>query len=789
MRKRALLLAALCACSLPFGGTSSAATVTVGIVTDGPLEREMLPVELLRTEGEAVLGGDPQLEFPQALRLQGGWTLGGINRALDTLLANPDVDVIVTLGLLSSNQASRRPRLAKPVIAPFVADPVLEGYPLVDGHSGRRNFAYVADFVGVEEQITLFHRCIPFKHLVALVDQLTLEAIPDIARKADQVAAKLPGVRITIVPVGDSVDAALAQLPADADAVFVTPLTRLSTVEFRQLASGLTSRRLPTFTSLGRPEVEAGMLMASSGSAADLQRLARRIVLDIQRIQEGEDAGTLEVGFSLQRRLLLNMRTARALNYSPRWADLTDAELIDAETAEGAEPLSMLSAMRAALESNPALAAGRLDVDIAGDDLRSARSNLLPQVDLAADGTRIDADRASPLIQSEKQVTGSVRVTQLVYSEQAWAGYTISRHLASAADAGYRASMLDTLQSAANAYLDLLRAQSVESVRRSNVDNTRRNLETSRVREAVGLAERSDYLRWVSQLARDRSTLLEAEANRQQAETALSRVLHRPASQRFVTVEAGLEDPMAFVADPRTQAYVDTPAKWAIFMEHSVSTARQRAPEIRQIDAQIAAQNRSLSAARRAFYLPDFALVSEGADAFQRSGAGSQNIPGGPDTESWNITLQASIPVFTGGARRAELSRARHGVQQLSAQRDAIVDSVDARARAALQRIASSYPTIELARTAADASRENLSMVGDAYSRGIVSVTELIDAQEADLSSQLAAAQARYNFLGDFIDMLRATGSFEVLLDPASRTAWYDEVDAWFRQHSGANPP
>ena len=75
-----------------------------------------------------------------------------------------------------------------------------------------------------------------------------------------------------------------------------------------------------------------------------------------------------------------------------------------------------------------------------------------------------------------------------------------------------------------------------------------------------------------------------------------------------------------------------------------------------------------------------------------------------------------------------------------------------------------------------------LRRVSDAYGRGIVSVTDLIDAQEADLSSQLAAAQARFNFLADFIDVLRATGSFDVLLDPGSRNAWYERVDAWFRR-------
>jgi len=454
----------------------------------------------------------------------------------------------------------------------------------------------------------------------------------------------------------------LAPLPADADAVFVTPLTRFSNAQFEQLAAGLNAKRLPTFTSLGRPEVEAGMLMASSGSAADMQRLARRIVLDVQRIHAGEDAGTFEVGFPIQRRLLLNMRTARAIGFSPRWEDLIDAEQLFAEPPGGAAPpLSMLAAMEAAITANPALAAARLNVDIANDDVRSARANLLPQVDAAASDTRIDSDRASPLLQAEQTFSGSVSVTQLVYSDQAWAGYTISKRLAAAELAGYRTSMLDTLQSAAIAYLDLLRAQSVEAVRRANVENTRRNFETSRVREAVGLAERSDYLRWVSQLARDRSNLLEAEANRLQAQTQLARILHRPAAQRIVTVDASLDEPLGFVADARTQAFLDTPAKWAIFTEHSVAAARRRAPEIEQVDLQIAAQDRSVSAARRASYLPDFALVSQGQEAFQRSGVGSQSVPGAPDEESWNISLQASLPVFTGGANRAALSRARHG--------------------------------------------------------------------------------------------------------------------------------
>jgi outer membrane protein len=75
-------------------------------------------------------------------------------------------------------------------------------------------------------------------------------------------------------------------------------------------------------------------------------------------------------------------------------------------------------------------------------------------------------------------------------------------------------------------------------------------------------------------------------------------------------------------------------------------------------------------------------------------------------------------------------------------------------------------------------------MVTDAYARGIVSVTDLIDAQDAALSAGLAAADAKYTFLIDFVAVLRSMSEFEILLDPGSREAWYGRVDDWFRTHT-----
>jgi len=761
-------------------GTSQAREIRVAVVTDGNAGRSVFSAAAIEREIANVAGADTQIVLPADKRFVGDWSLPGAEAALDRALADREVDVVLTLGILSSQQAARRVTLGKPVIAPLVIDPILQDYPIVEGRSARHNFTYVADFQSVANEVRAFHDIVGFKYVVALVDQSLLAALPALSTKATDLAVAL-NVRIGIVRVGDDVNAALASIPEGVDAVYVTPL-RFNDSQVRELARGLAQRKLATFSVVGRSEVEAGLLMTTGGAERDIDRLARRVAIMIQRIAQGEDPAKFDVGFPTSQRLVVNMQTARDIGFSPRWQFLADAEQLHAE-ADGAQPLTLLGAMRAALDANPALAASRERLGSALDDVGIARGPLLPQLSASGARTRIDEDRASLLTQAEDTTSVGLGFSQLIYSERAWAGYSIAKSLGAAQEQSQRTDMLNTLNDAAVAYLNVLRAKSVEEVRRRNVENTRKNLETSRVREEVGLAGRSDYLRWVAQLARDKQTLLAAESSRRQAETEMLRILHRPASRPFSTVETGIDDPLSLVSSPRTQAFLDTPAKWAVFMEYAVHTALENAPEIKQADSVLQARQRALSSAGRAFYLPDLALVSNGSKFTEKSGAGSLSVPGAPDDESWSVTLQATLPLSTGGQRIAERSQARHEVRASEADKSATVDGIEARTRLVLHQTAGSWPSIELSREAQAAADENLANVADAYARGAVSVTDLIDAQETALLNGLSATDARYGFMTDFVNVLRSMGEFEILLDPASREAWYARVETWFREH------
>jgi outer membrane protein TolC len=760
--------------------SAQARDIRVAVVSDGPVARVKLTPEVLEREIANVAGPGLGIVLPADKRFAGDYSLDGAAAVFERALADPDVDVVVTLGILTSQQAARRTSLPKPVIAPLVIDPILQGYPLKEGRSGRHNLTYVADFQSVATEVRAFHDIVGFRHMVALVDDSLMAALPALAGKATELA-KVLNVRIDLVRVNSDVQAALASIPEGVDAVYVTPL-RFNESQGRELARGLAQRKLPSFSVTGRSDVEAGLLMTTGGAERDTERLARRLAIMVQRIAQGEDPATFDVAFPTSQRLVINMQVAREIGFSPRWQYLADAEQLHAEP-DGAQPLTLIDAMRAALDANPALAASRERLGSAEDDVRIARSELLPSLSASAARTRIDEDRASPLTQAEDTTSAGLGFSQLIYSERAWAGYSIAKSLGAAQEQSQRADELDTLTNAAVAYLNVLRAKSLEDVRRRNAENTRKNLEISRVREEVGLAGRSDYLRWVAQLARDKQTLLAAESSRRQAETEMLRILHRPASQPFSTVETGIDDPLTLVSSPRSQAFLDTPAKWAVFMEYAVHTALENAPEIKQASSVLEARQRALASAGRAFYLPDLALVSSGSKFTDKSGAGSLSIPGAPDDESWSVSLQATLPLLTGGQRGAERSQARHEVRASEADRLAAMDAIEARTRLVLHQTASSWPAIDLSREAQAAADENLANVTDAYARGAVSVTDLIDAQETALLNGLSATDAKYGFMTDFINVLRSMGEFEILLDPASREAWYSRVEAWFRQH------
>jgi outer membrane protein TolC len=263
-------------------------------------------------------------------------------------------------------------------------------------------------------------------------------------------------------------------------------------------------------------------------------------------------------------------------------------------------------------------------------------------------------------------------------------------------------------------------------------------------------------------------------------------VLNRPKNQPFVPKDENIAQSIALFEDERFRAFIDNAAVWEIFQDYLVAETLRQAPELGRLERLTAAQERQVTAAKRKFYVPELALGGSWGSNLNRGGAGSDLSQTGVDDESWSVGLTASWPLFTSGALRAQLNTERLSLRQLERSRAAIAEQLETRTRVALHRASGTYPSLEFSAEAADAAVENLGLVTDAYRTGAVSVTQLIDAQNAAVTAELRAVDARYAYLIDVVDILRATGDFSLLVDPGRTEAWFQNVESYIRERGAA---
>ncbi len=414
--------------------------------------------------------------------------------------------------------------------------------------SGVRNLAYVDESYALSGTIAEFHRLIPFRRMAILLDPELLRAVPALEANARDLV-RSAGADAAVVPARGTADQIVAALPAGTDAVYLTVFPALSEAETARLIAELSARRLPTLSHMAG-DVTVGAL-ASYEPPEHWLRRARRVAVDLQRILAGEDAGTLPVRLVGAPRLTLNLATARAIGFSPGYSILTDAELVGTDSLGPADTVSLADAMRGAVAANLDLKAADLEVESGAQNVRLARSNLLPEIESRFGGTvtREKTAAASLGQQPERVLDGGLSFSVPLYSEQAWAGYGSERRLQQGREAQREQTRLDVVLDAARAYINVLQARTLADVRRSNLYRTRSNLETARVRESVGSTSRADLYRWQGEVANARRDVIAAESQVQVATLELKRVLDRPLDRPLAQRPVTLGDPALLAQD------------------------------------------------------------------------------------------------------------------------------------------------------------------------------------------------------------------------------------------------
>lgn len=775
-------------------------TIAIGVVADGDWPGMQRFIKTLRNETRRLLQSQYKVSLAPSNMLYSQWQPKTIQQNIRQMLKRPDIDVVIGIGPLTSHILASNGACPKPVIATTIINPQLQKLPLsTQNTSGVNNLTYLVSPYVPKRDLEVFHNLYPFKKVGILLSEEIMQAMPFVKTYFEQKTKEI-GTNYQLISTGTKAQAVLNKLDKnkDLDAIYLGAIFRMSDKETQKLIAGINAKRLPSFSLLGGSDVAKGVL-AGIAPPSNHQRISRRVALNIQRILAGENPANFSVHMSFKENLVINMATVRAIDFYPTWNQLSEATLLHEEKQNIQRRLSLKQVAKEAIQANLELKVANQQVNSGLNNVHQAQSNLHPQLELSATGRMIDKDRAASSFgnQPEYAGIGSLTFTQVLVSPQARGNISIQRSLQQSRQHQRQQTRLDIILQATQGYLNMLQAKSLERIQKDNLRLTRRNLELARTRKAVGYSGPSDLYRWESQIALSKKDLIDAQSRLKLAAMNLNQLLNRPVNEAFTPQEIDLNNASLVIANPEIFKYIDNPRKFSILGDFLVDEGIANLPEIKQIDAAIAAQKRLRMVNKKQFFTPTIALQAGADYLFYRGGEGvgapAISIPGpngpvnlsdnfsSPDKINWQVGLKASLPLLTGGKRQANWQKTNIEILKLETQKQQLILKLKQRIMSTLMLSRAAYSSIQLTQAAEKAASKNFDLVQDAYSKGVVSVIQLIDAQNAAIKAGQFSANAVYEFIIRLLSLERATGYYYFMATAEQQNDYFKRLETYFQ--------
>ncbi len=691
-------------------------------------------------------------------------------------------DIVIGLGPNTSDYAISLKNYPKPTIASIVLDAQLQGLQKTpEGTSGIENFTYMESPFDMERDLNLLYSIYPFDHLEVITEKGTIGEEPFIK----QLFAKyLQGKNVSVDHMfyTDNIGEHFTDMTDKKVAVYALPYFGKDSNRVKNIFQTINENKVPSAALFGEEYLAAGAL-AGYKIAENLRKIPRRTALTIMKIIEGQSVANLSVEVqTFGENLIINMETARQIGIYPSFDLMAEATLTNLDNIKTDNKLTLQKAIAQALQSNLNIKIEQADISIADTEIGIAKADLLPQVDASTSFSLTDElttfSRQGAQGRANWILSGSA--SQVIFAEPVLANVAIQKMLKESEEKQLLQTQLDVVIDVTNAYMNILFAKSNLNIQQQNVERNKDNYNISKAKEAIGYTGASDINRWEAELANANIELNNAFAGLRQAKFQLNQLLNRPINEPVDITEATIAESKLIFADER-MVFISDYGSLDKFSNFMVEYAKDNLPELAQIDLGLKIQERLQLSRERAMYLPSVAMSGSANRILGRI-----DIPDGlPEVDkatTWDIGLGISYPIFQGHSRKKLIEQSKLNVIQLQNTRQNTENQLELLIRASLENVGASFSRMELAQTAANASRKNYEIVQDAYSAGQTNITTLIDAQNNSLATELQSTNAVYSFIQDFLNLERSVGYFNFLATPVEKNNFFQKIQEYFNQ-------
>ena len=395
-------------------------------------------------------------------------------------------------------------------------------------------------------------------------------------------------------------------------------------------------------------------------------------------------------------------------------------------------PITRSEAETLALRNNPRITAGNLLSLAAGQVTRQTRSNELPQIngqvtaEKAEDGSRIGAGSLTNSRLYTHAGTGGT-LTQLITDFGHTRTLVASNKLQQEAqDKTTIATQQDVLMATDAAFYRLLNAQSLLQVARATVAarSDVQNLTSALARNAL----KSDLDLNVASADLSQSQLLQLDAENAvaSASAALAALLAAPPDNVYTAVE---DSAVALPPPPSADSSAALNAE-----------AQKQRPDLQALQVNVQAY-RTFAHAQELQHLPTITALATGGVT-----------PVAPDNvfvPKWYAAggINLTVPFFTGFRIDAQAEEAKFRERATEKQAQELSDTIARDVRIGVLNAQTAFRRISVADQFRNQAAQALALAQTRYKLGLSSIVELSQAQLQSTQAEVAAVNARYDYL------------------------------------------
>lgn len=396
------------------------------------------------------------------------------------------------------------------------------------------------------------------------------------------------------------------------------------------------------------------------------------------------------------------------------------------------------AAIMAAIARHPVLARETSQAAAARAEMKAARAALYPRLTASADADYVIARRfgantpnVTESLRPDEQVNVGLTASQLLFDGgAAFARIRSAKALARASERTIDARINDLALSALSAYHDVAVHQAILALGADYIRNHETLLANVKERERLGAGSRADVLRAQARLA-----------------AARSRIAGIVESARI----ADLRYAEFFKAAPGTLQFPDHESLSVATREEAAALAIRNNPTLAAASARTQSARADTSAAK-ARRLPELRASVSGASFDVLNGAEDYDVRAG---------VNMTYDLYAGGARGAEIARARNAAERESAEEDRVRQEVERDAAIAFERRDSAKARLSALAAALVANAEARALVAERFRLARGDLIDVIQAENdwfeagvaylAGLADRDMASYELMEFTGDLL--------------------------------------